>query len=224
MTEASTIETAAEPIDGTAPREAILRRTVRMLPCRLSDVELLALGGKLADALQDVATETERQASVKKELGARLAGMQARVTELSARLRRREEEREVTVEVVANFAQNVAREIRTDTNAVLLTRELTAAERQRPLPLFEATVAENEAAATNGATPAEPPHCIECGEAVETSAAEGCTNPECPADGLLHPGCAGPHAEAHGTEHDGEDEDQDDDEQQDVGGAGGERE
>lgn len=194
MTDTTTTDTttAEPPLDDTTSHEAILRCTVRMLPCRLTDEELLRLGGQLADALQDVATETERQASVKKELGARVARMQARVTELSARLRRREEEREVAVEIRADYAAKVAREIRTDTHAVILTRELTPAEQQRPL--------------FNAAAPAESPRCLECGEAVETTAAEGCTNPECPDDRVLHPGCAAAHAEAHATEEDADEE------------------
>lgn len=211
---ATAVESSRDAIG--EPRDPILRRTVRLLPCRLTDPELLAVSRKLGDALQDVTTETERQASQKKELSARIAGMNARVSELAAKLRRGEEDREITVEVRADFAAAVAREIRLDTEAVLLTRELTPAERQRPLPGLEPP-SEPETAATNGTQTAElnehvaanaeaaksgpvnaPARCIECGEPIETSAAETCAGEGGLCDGgLLHPGCGEPHQAAH---------------------------
>lgn len=195
-----------ETVDGTGPeRDPILRRTLRLLPCKLTDPELLAISRKLGDALQDVSTETERQASQKKELSARLAGMQARVSELAAKLRRGEEDREIQVEVRADFKAGTAREVRLDTEAVLLTRELTATERQRPL--FDAATVETEKAATNGATTnalqtgepiTEPKLCIECGGPIETTAVETCAGEGDLCDGgPLHPGCGGPHQDAH---------------------------
>lgn len=51
------------PLD--PPRQPVLRRAVRPLSCRLTDAELLRLGAQLADALEAVATEHDRQDAVK---------------------------------------------------------------------------------------------------------------------------------------------------------------
>jgi len=76
----------------------ILRTTTRSLPVKLLDRELLAIGGELAATNQDITMEEDRQNDIKTQMKARLTELQARQTQLTLKIVRREEYREVEVE------------------------------------------------------------------------------------------------------------------------------
>lgn len=226
-----TITTATVTVEGpgaakladaiAAPVHPILRRTMRPLPCKLLDPELLHLGRQLSDALDEVASERERQKSVKQELAATLTRKEARVTELAMRLRRREEEREVSIEVRADYAAGKAYEVRLDTGDRILTRDLLPSERQ-PSLIPEPQTPE-PAVPPEPASASEPDRCIECDKPVETSAAEKCPREgDLCGDGALHPGCVGPHADAHLEDDEIQDEGEDEPEVEDDEGEGSE--
>src|SRR5262245_37517126 len=90
--------------------------------CALTDAELLNLLGQIDAEQQAIDTERARFEAAKKESAARVAVLQATVSELWARFRRREEQREVSVEVRADYPAGLARSIRLDTGEVFFTR------------------------------------------------------------------------------------------------------
>lgn len=120
----------------------ILKRSTRLLPVRLTDDDLRDRGRALAQVCDDIASERARHDSIKTELKARLAKLEADRAVLSALIRRGDEERDVEVITVADYARAVAVEIRTDTNDTLRERPLEMSERQPTLPLVIDTVAE----------------------------------------------------------------------------------
>jgi len=114
----------------------ILRRYTATLDCELTDKEILAYGRELASVNQEVADEEDRQNSLKQELKARIAGLEARRTEISAKVNRGKELREVQIEVLADFKLDMATEVRTDTGEIYRERPLRD-EEKRPGLLME---------------------------------------------------------------------------------------
>lgn len=112
----------------------ILRRYFTTLDCILTDVELLKYGRELSSVISAIATEEANQASVKKEMASKIAGLEAKASEISAKVNRGKELREVRVEVMADFTTGMATEIRTDTGEVYRERPLRDEERQPKLP------------------------------------------------------------------------------------------
>ena len=108
----------------------ILRRYTATLDCELTDKEILAYGRELASVNQEVAAEEDRQNSLKQELKARIAGLEARRTEISAKVNRGKELREVQIEVLADFKIDMATEVRTDTGEIYRERPLRDEEKQ----------------------------------------------------------------------------------------------
>jgi len=102
----------------------ILKRYVATLDCDLTEKEILAYGRELAQINQEIASEEDRQSSLKQELKARIAGIEARRTEISAKVNRGKELREVQIEVTADFKTDMATEIRMDTGEVYRERPL----------------------------------------------------------------------------------------------------
>lgn len=112
--------------------------TTRQLPCRLSDAERQKMGGEIAQAWQDLSTETVRQTSLKAEMKARATEIEARLTRLSQVLSRGDEVREVHVERTLldedGDGKGMVSETRLDTGEVLETRPIRDDERQLTMP------------------------------------------------------------------------------------------
>lgn len=121
---------ATEPIT-----HRISKTVVRSLPCRLTEEELLKAGGDLATAVQDIATEEGRQADMKASMKAKLAEIEARRTQLAIKVSRKEEHRDVEVDIWQDFQRAIVQEIRRDTGEILNTRVMSDAERQQHLPM-----------------------------------------------------------------------------------------
>lgn len=117
----------------------IHRTVVRSLPCRLTDEELLKKGGDLATAVQDIATEEGRQADIKASMKAKLAEIEARRTQLAIAVSRKEEHRDVEVDIWHDYQRAVVQEIRRDTGEIMSTRVMSDSERQQALPMETAT-------------------------------------------------------------------------------------
>lgn len=111
------------------------RTIVRSLPCRLTDDELLKKGGELATAVQDIASEESRQADVKASMKAKLAEIDARRTQLAIAVSRKEEHRDVEVDIYHDYQRLVVQDVRRDTGEVTSTRVMSEAERQQALPM-----------------------------------------------------------------------------------------
>ena len=117
----------------------LLKPYTKLLACKLTDDELLRYGGELGSVIQDIAEEEERQASLKQELKARLAGLEDKRTELATKLVRREELRDVDVQPERNYAAGRYYEIRMDNGEIIKERSLTAEERQIGLQIEDQT-------------------------------------------------------------------------------------
>lgn len=128
---------AAEP---EVPTQRLHRTIVRSLACQLSDEELLKKGTELAQAVEDIQGEDRRQADIKASMKARMTALEARRDELSVTVRRREEERDVQVEVWHDYSRAIVYDVRTDTGEVLFRRPMTDDERQQALPMETAAV------------------------------------------------------------------------------------
>ena len=111
-----------------------LRRYTTTLDCELKDHEILAYGRELAQVTSEAESEESRQASIKKEMAAKLAGLEARRTEISAKVNRGRELRDVQVEVTADFTAGTATETRLDTGEIVRERPLRDEEKQAELP------------------------------------------------------------------------------------------
>jgi hypothetical protein len=116
------------------------RTIVRSLPVRLTDEELLKKGSDLATAVQDIATEEGRQVDIKASMKAKLAEIEARRTQLAIAVSRKEEHRDVEVDIFHDYQRAVVQDIRRDTGEVLSTRVMSEEERQIGLPMEPATV------------------------------------------------------------------------------------
>jgi len=117
----------------------VLKRYNNTLDCELTDKEILAYGRELASINAAIATEESAQVSIKKEMASRLAGLEAKASEISAKVNRGKELREVQIEVLADFKTDRATEVRTDTGEVYRERPLRDDEKQPGL-LTEGTV------------------------------------------------------------------------------------
>ena len=112
-----------------------VKQVVRSLPVKLTDLELVEAGHNLATVVQDISTEESRQADIKASMKARLAELEGRRTQLAIIVARREEYREVTVEITHDYQRGVIQDIRTDTGEVVSTRTMSESERQQQLAL-----------------------------------------------------------------------------------------
>ena len=116
-------------------RERLAKTETRSLPVKLTDNELRERGDELAATIQNVNTEERRQADQKTQMKARLTELQARQTQLAITISRREEERDVTVDVYHNYEALKVETVRRDTGEAIHRREMTQEELQRPLPV-----------------------------------------------------------------------------------------
>lgn len=117
--------------DKQDPTPIRLQRTViRSLPVKLTDEELLKVGGQLAATVQE-----GRQADLKAQMKARLAELEGRRTNLAYTISRKEEYRDVEVDIFSDYQRGVVEDIRRDSGEVLITRVMTEHERQQQLPM-----------------------------------------------------------------------------------------
>lgn len=110
-----------------------LEPRTRLLRCKLTKEELLEYGGELAQSRQDIVTEEALQASMKQQLKSRLAAFEATSSELSTKVARGEELRDVKVEPRLDFKVGEYYEVRTDTGEEISQRPITEEERQENL-------------------------------------------------------------------------------------------
>jgi hypothetical protein len=110
-----------------------LRETTEALPCQLTNDELLAYGNDLGATIQDIAAEEDRQASIKVEMKSRMTKLEAIRTELASKITRREEYRDVKVEVILDFGDDKYKKVRLDTGEVIFERPINDEERQESL-------------------------------------------------------------------------------------------
>lgn len=115
----------------------LARTESRWLPVKLHEDELRDRGDKLAALIQDVSAEERRQVDVKAQMKARLSELDAKKTQLAIVISRREEDRDVTVDVFHDFDRLTVETIRQDTGEVISSRRMTEEERQQKLPIHQ---------------------------------------------------------------------------------------
>jgi hypothetical protein len=113
----------------------ILSRYTSTLPVKLTEEEAKERAKALAQLCQDITAEEARATDVKAQLKARLTQLEGRRSELSIIVAREEEMRPIACEVIADYENNKAIILRTDTGVILSVRPLTDTERQSRLPL-----------------------------------------------------------------------------------------
>lgn len=113
-------------------RESVrkLEPRTKLLRCKLTRDELIRFGGELAQSLQDIVTEAALQASMKQSMKAALASLEAKSSELSTKVARGEELRDVEIEPRLDFITGKYYEIRDDTGEKINVRPITDDERQ----------------------------------------------------------------------------------------------
>lgn len=105
------------------------------LRCPLTDSEMIAKAQELARAVNDVASEQDRQAEIKTELKAKLARFESVRDELTTIVGNGHEWRNILVEEIFSYATRTVRKVRTDTGEQLSERGMSDAEMQMALPL-----------------------------------------------------------------------------------------
>jgi hypothetical protein len=113
----------------------IVKVETRNLPVKLTQTELRERGDSLAAVIQDLNAEENKQVDVKAQMKARLAELDARKTQLAISISRREEYRDVAVDVLHDFGRKIVESVRQDTGETITSRPMTEAERQQPLPI-----------------------------------------------------------------------------------------
>lgn len=120
---------------GVVPTVKVHRTVVRSLPVRLTEEELLKKGGELAATVQDISSEESRQQDIKSQLKAKLAELEARRSNLAITVSRKEEHRDVEVDIFHDYQRGVVEDVRRDTGEVVSRRVMRDDERQQPLPV-----------------------------------------------------------------------------------------
>lgn len=111
-----------------------VRSETRFLPVKLREDELRDRGDMLAATIQDLNAEENRQVDIKAQMKARLSELDAKKTQLAIVISRREEERDVVVNIYHDYDKMTVDFVREDTGATLSSRRMTDIERQLPLP------------------------------------------------------------------------------------------
>lgn len=109
------------------------KRVVRNLPVKLTDVELLEFGKRLAQSSSDISGEEDRQTQVKAELKARLGAIENERTRLAAIVSSGRENRDISCDLVFDYSRLIVECVRLDSKEVVETRRMTEAEQQRKL-------------------------------------------------------------------------------------------
>ena len=147
-------ETIATPDGDTSAMVACddkVGRDIRtdMLDCAMTQDERATAAGNMADLWQRLSSAEEAKRSALREHGARIKAIEVEIDEQAEALRSGVVRRDVEVETIRDFAAGEVREVRLDTNEVLVTRPMRDSERQQALdlpPLTDAERAEREAA------------------------------------------------------------------------------
>ena len=106
-----------------------IRNETRKMPVKLTDVELLEQAGELAHTYQEIADESDNQASLKAQMKARLMELDARQSRLASVVATKTDYRDVEIEV--NMSDDgVVQEVRKDTGEIITTRPLREDEKQ----------------------------------------------------------------------------------------------
>lgn len=120
--------------EATAELLKLNRKETRSLPVKLREDELRDRGDQLASVIQDLRAEEDRQVDAKAHMKARLAELDAKKTQLAIVISRREEPRNVDVEVWHDYARFMVETVRTDTGETIHTRRMEDHEKQMKLP------------------------------------------------------------------------------------------
>lgn len=111
----------------------LLKTTTRKLACKLTYDELRTKGDELAMTCQEIVNEENNQKQIKDQLKMKMSELEARQGNLALTISRREEYRDVEVDVeFIETGDDVGqvREIRKDTGEIMVTRPPTDMERQ----------------------------------------------------------------------------------------------
>lgn len=113
----------------------VMKVVTRNLPCRLTEDELRQRGDALAEVVQELHAEEQRQADVKAQMKARVTELEAKQTRFAITISRKEEYRDIECDVFGDPERGVVELVRRDSGEVVETRPMTEDERQRALPL-----------------------------------------------------------------------------------------
>ena len=100
------------------------------LACKLTPSEFVERARDLAATTEDIASEVARGDSMKSQLKAAMAELEARRSKLSSVVARGEELRDVQVEVTTDYDKGTTYTVRKDTGEVFDERRLRADEAQ----------------------------------------------------------------------------------------------
>jgi hypothetical protein len=117
------------------PTVKLHKTVIRSLSCRLTDPELLKKGAELAATVQDLADEEKRQNDVKAQLKAKVTELEARRSGLAITVSRKEEHRDVEVDIYHDYVRGIVEDIRRDTGEIVHTRPMSEDEKQLGLPM-----------------------------------------------------------------------------------------
>lgn len=127
------VEEMTAPAITAGPWERAGRVLTELLSVRLTDDEQRALGHDLAGVLEEISNQLSREESIKKELKARMAGLEAQRDELATVVRRREQLRPIECVWERNYRDAIARKVRLDSGEIIASRPLREDERQPKL-------------------------------------------------------------------------------------------
>ena len=121
----------------------------KILPVRLTDLELLERGQRVAELLRQVSEIEEEKKATNSDFKARIEEREGELHDLGSQIRNKAEQREVEVMRQADEEAGIESTIRVDTGEVIGTRAMTptelAARRQGKLALLPDAKAEPEA-------------------------------------------------------------------------------
>lgn len=108
------------------------------LSCELNDLQWQNASRDLADAHKEVGVQEQRKKDINKELTHDVDLAKAKRNKLADMVSTKRELREVTVEVKYDYELGTVTKIRTDTDEVISSREMTDQERQAELEFHDA--------------------------------------------------------------------------------------
>ncbi len=125
----------AEAAKGLEPK---IVKISEELSCELNEVQWNNAARDLADAHKEVAVQEQRKKDINKELTHDVDLAKAKRNKLADAVSTRRELREVTVEVKYDYELGTVTKVRTDTDEVISSREMTDQERQAELEFHDA--------------------------------------------------------------------------------------
>lgn len=134
----------------------VIGSETQILPVRLTQDEIRARGERLAavhGALDQIAIEED---DAKKKFKDRRNPLEGEIGLLAHIIRKKEEKREVAVDLVADFATGKVREVRSDTGEVVRERDIRFEEQQQAIS-FAVPKVQGKSAKTIGKKPEAAP-------------------------------------------------------------------